>query len=178
MPKKTPRDTLLYLSLFLSIIISGLLLYRASRPPETPFLTVYESFRQEKVKAFAIDGNTFSAELTDGGTIFYTIPDIGVFMDFLGEDITAQMDAGTLEEVDMIRREPSILRTLLPYIFSLVILFVVLAVLRQRGGGGAPGAAGRGPGDLPELHLPGRRAAGLRHHVDPDRRGVRNGYRR
>ena len=138
------RDIVLYFGLLILLIGSSFVLFRVTRPVESDFLEVYNRFKNGQVSEFVIDGNSLSAVLSDGSTIYYTIPDIDVFMQFLGEDIAEQMSSGRLSHVDFIRRDNSMLRAILPYLVIIAGMFALWAVLRRRAGGstggGAPGS--------------------------------------
>lgn len=141
------RDIVLYFGLLMLLVGSSFVLFRVTKPVEADFLEVYNRFKNGQVTQFVIDGNSLTAELNDGSEIFYTIPDISVFMSFLGDDIAEQMSSGRLEGVDYIRRDNSMLRAMLPYLLVIIAMFVFWAMMRRRVGGGVGGGGGApGPG--------------------------------
>ena len=139
--KSSFRDTVLYLILLLVMLGSSVLLFRVSKPVEADFADVYTAFRAGHVDEFAIDGTKLTAKLDDGTYLYHTLASLDVFIEFLGDDVAAQMDAGELTQVNFIPHTESIFRVILPYAAMFVLMILFWGFIQRRAGGG--GGAGK-----------------------------------
>ena len=152
MRRFTPRDVLLYFSIFLMVMFTATSLQNMNREDAPDYSQIRGYFVQEKVQYFTLRDNTLTLTLRGENdktsTLSYQLADPYIFYSDMHELIDQQHAAGILDGYDYPPGlENSWLVNMLPTILMLVLGGVFLVILyRQRmsgmNGGGGPGAGG------------------------------------
>lgn len=122
--------------LVLLVITVSVLLQQDSGPTVT-YAQVVQSFEDEQVTSFVIDGSTLRATLKDNSTLEYRLPSVELFFSDLGETIRQQKADGILQDYDWSIQEIPWWASLVPYVILLAIfaLFWYFMFSKQDGGG-------------------------------------------
>jgi len=136
--KGSGRGIGLYIMFFIVLLVTiSLLMGPAEEAPAATYTDVRQAILQEQVTELVIGETQILLTLADESQMIYEVTNMDYFMEDLGDEITAQQDAGTL----VVEYEPthySIWYSFLPYIVVVVIMgaFWMFMMNRQGGGGG------------------------------------------
>ena len=139
--QRNGRGVGLYIVIFIVLLVTIALL---SNPGQTPAKTSYTDVREDiksgDVTELIIGNSSVRITKRDKTQYTYEVTDMDYFMSDLGDDITAQQDAGTLK-VDYYVERTSILWSFLPYVVILVLMAAFwMFLIHRQSGGGAGGA--------------------------------------
>ena len=136
--KGSGRGIGLYIMFFIVLLVTiSLLMGPAEEAPAATYTDVRQAILQEQATELVIGETQILLTLADESQMIYEVTNMDYFMEDLGDEITAQQDAGTL----VVEYEPthySIWYSFLPYIVVIVIMgaFWMFMMNRQGGGGG------------------------------------------
>ena len=136
--KGSGRGVGLYIMFFIVLLVTiSLLMGPAEEAPAATYTDVRQAILQEQATELVIGETQILLTLADESQMIYEVTNMDYFMEDLGDEITAQQDAGTL----VVEYEPthySIWYSFLPYIVVIVIMgaFWMFVMNRQGGGGG------------------------------------------
>ncbi|MBR4991865.1 MAG: AAA family ATPase, partial [Clostridia bacterium] len=119
------------------LVTISLLMGPAEEAPAATYTDVRQAILQEQATELVIGETQILLTLADESQMIYEVTNMDYFMEDLGDEITAQQDAGTL----VVEYEPthySVWYSFLPYIVIVVIMgaFWMFMMNRQGGGGG------------------------------------------
>ena len=143
-PRRGPL--IVYMVLMLMVLFAVYRLFDASTSVKMKYSDVLNLFREEQVESFSIQNDTLEMKLREPfqgqDLIKYRMYNFSLFYADLGDTISAQLEAGTLKEYDVLPESQSawLLTSLLPMLLMGAIVIVVMMVLMNRMGGGAGGA--------------------------------------
>jgi len=136
--KGSGRGVGLYIMFFIVLLVTiSLLMGPAEETPAATYTDVRQAILEEQATELIIGETQILLTLADESRMVYEVTNMDYFMEDLGDEITAQQDAGTL----VVEYEPthySIWYSFLPYIVVIVIMgaFWMFMMNRQGGGGG------------------------------------------
>ena len=136
--KGSGRGVGLYIMFFIVLLVTiSLLMGPAEEAPAATYTDVRQAILEGQATELIIGETQLLLTLADGSQMVYEVTNMNYFMEDLGDEITAQQDAGTL----VVEYEPthySIWYSFLPYIVVIVIMgaFWMFMMNRQGGGGG------------------------------------------
>ena len=136
--KGSGRGVGLYIMFFIVLLVTiSLLMGPAEETPAATYTDVRQAILEEQATELIIGETQILLTLADESQMVYEVTNMDYFMEDLGDEITAQQDAGTL----VVEYEPthySIWYSFLPYIVVVVIMgaFWMFMMNRQGGGGG------------------------------------------
>ncbi len=136
--KGSGRGVGLYIMFFIVLLVTiSLLMGPAEETPAATYTDVRQAILEEQATELIIGETQILLTLADESQMIYEVTNMDYFMEDLGDEITAQQDAGTL----VVEYEPthySIWYSFLPYIVVIVIMgaFWMFMMNRQGGGGG------------------------------------------
>ncbi len=136
--KGSGRGVGLYIMFFIVLLVTiSLLMGPAEETPAATYTDVRQAILEEQATELIIGETQILLTLADESQMVYEVTNMDYFMEDLGDEITAQQDAGTL----VVEYEPthySIWYSFLPYIVVIVIMgaFWMFMMNRQGGGGG------------------------------------------
>jgi len=144
--KNNYKSIIFYLVLVVGILVAVSLLLSGTDTDQTIYSDLTELFQSESVKSFKVDGkNNVIIETQDGERLEYTLRDFSVFYSDFHELILSQKEAGIIEKYDyeIVDSLPWWVN-LLPYVLSLgLMVFLMIYVMRQAGGGGKMASFGK-----------------------------------
>ncbi len=130
------------LGIWLVMLICAYLIYTivlgfSTSEKKTVYSELVSSIKNEQVQELVISGNTATAQLKSGQKTKTTIPSFEAFQNDVGEEMTEQMEDGTLK---MESYEAKISWSVVTNILLIVvIIFVFVFTFMRRGGSGAGG---------------------------------------
>ena len=136
--KGSGRGVGLYIMFFIVLLVTiSLLMGPAEETPAATYTDVRQAILEEQATELILGETQILLTLADESQMVYEVTNMDYFMEDLGDEITAQQDAGTL----VVEYEPthySIWYSFLPYIVVIVIMgaFWMFMMNRQGGGGG------------------------------------------
>ena len=136
--KGSGRGVGLYIMFFIVLLVTiSLLMGPAEETPAATYTDVRQAILEGQATELIIGETQILLTLADESQMIYEVTNMDYFMEDLGDEITAQQDAGTL----VVEYEPthySIWYSFLPYIVVIVIMgaFWMFMMNRQGGGGG------------------------------------------
>ena len=136
--KGSGRGVGLYIMFFIVLLVTiSVLMDPGQEAPAATYTDVRQAILEEQATELILGENQILLELKDGSQMVYEVTNMDYFMDDLGDEITAQQDAGTLK-VDYEVQHYSIWYSFLPYIVIIVVFgaFWFFMMNRQNGGGG------------------------------------------
>ena len=136
-----------WLALLISIyIIYSLVVNLISATPEMDYSDFVKAVKAEQVTEMTVTGNRVDIELTSGKRAKIIIPSLETMQEDIGEELNAQMSAGTLTQT---AHESSISWVAMSNILSTIIIiaFMVIFLGRRGGGGFTKNAAKLAPDD-------------------------------
>ncbi|MDD5908350.1 MAG: ATP-dependent zinc metalloprotease FtsH [Clostridia bacterium] len=119
------------------LVTISVLMGPGQEAPAATYTDVRQAILEEQATELILGENQILLELKDGSQMVYEVTNMDYFMEDLGDEITAQQDAGTLK-VDYEVQHYSIWYSFLPYIVIIVVFgaFWFFMMNRQNGGGG------------------------------------------
>ena len=136
--KGSGRGVGLYIMFFIVLLVTiSVLMGPGQEGPAATYTDVRQAILEEQATELILGENQILLELKDGSQMVYEVTNMDYFMEDLGDEITAQQDAGTLK-VDYEVQHYSIWYSFLPYIVIIVVFgaFWFFMMNRQNGGGG------------------------------------------
>ena len=136
--KGSGRGVGLYIMFFIVLLVTiSVLMGPGQEAPAATYTDVRQAILEEQATELILGENQILLELKDGSQMVYEVTNMDYFMEDLGDEITAQQDAGTLK-VDYEVQHYSIWYSFLPYIVIIVVFgaFWFFMMNRQNGGGG------------------------------------------
>ena len=136
--KGSGRGVGLYIMFFIMLLVTiSVLMDPGQEAPAATYTDVRQAILEEQATELILGENQILLELKDGSQMAYEVTNMDYFMEDLGDEITAQQDAGTLK-VDYEVQHYSIWYSFLPYIVIIVVFgaFWFFMMNRQNGGGG------------------------------------------
>ena len=136
--KGSGRGVGLYIMFFIVLLVTiSVLMGPGQEAPAATYTDVRQAILEEQATELILGENQILLELKDGSQMAYEVTNMDYFMEDLGDEITAQQDAGTLK-VDYEVQHYSIWYSFLPYIVIIVVFgaFWFFMMNRQNGGGG------------------------------------------
>ena len=136
--KGSGRGVGLYIMFFIVLLVTiSVLMDPGQEAPAATYTDVRQAILEEQATELILGENQILLELKDGSQMAYEVTNMDYFMEDLGDEITAQQDAGTLK-VDYEVQHYSIWYSFLPYIVIIVVFgaFWFFMMNRQNGGGG------------------------------------------
>ena len=136
--KGSGRGVGLYIMFFIVLLVTiSVLMDPGQEAPAATYTDVRQAILEEQATELILGENQILLELKDGSQMVYEVTNMDYFMEDLGDEITAQQDAGTLK-VDYEVQHYSIWYSFLPYIVIIVVFgaFWFFMMNRQNGGGG------------------------------------------
>ena len=156
--KKTTKPLLLYLLLIAAVIAVCVMLFRQSTE-SVRYSDVVSAFKAGEVESFEVDkNNTITLILRDGSAtaakfgikdsngniiVQYRLASLSIFHADLGDDIEAQIEAGTLSGEYVAPTQYSAWVSFLPTIIIVVALIVIYVIMMRQMSGGGGGGIGK-----------------------------------
>ena len=144
--KNNTKSAALWIAVILGAVLLLSVLFSGTGAKEVPYSQMLEIFRNEEVVRFEVSkSNTLTFETKDGTKYYHSLRDVGLFYEDLGDEISRQLDKGTLVEFNYESTAVSIWVQLFPYLlvigaFCLVWwLFISKTAKSGSGGGGLGG---------------------------------------
>ncbi len=144
--KNNTKSAALWIVVILGAVLLLSVLFSGTGAKEVPYSQMLEMFRNEEVVRFEVSkSNTLTFETKDGTKYYHSLRDVGLFYEDLGDEISRQLDKGTLVEFNYESTAVSIWVQLFPYLlvigaFCLVWwLFISKTAKNGSGGGGLGG---------------------------------------
>ena len=144
--KNNTKSAALWIVVILGAVLLLSVLFSGTGAKEVPYSQMLEMFRNEEVVRFEVSkSNTLTFETKDGTKYYHSLRDVGLFYEDLGDEISRQLDKGTLVEFNYESTAVSIWVQLFPYLlvigaFCLVWwLFISKTAKSGSGGGGLGG---------------------------------------
>ena len=138
--KGSGRGVGMYILLFIVLLVTiSLLMGPGEEAPEATYTDVRKAIQEEQVTELIIGDTQILLTLEDKSQMIYEVTNMDYFMEDLGDEITAQQDAGTLK-VDYEPTHYSIWYSMLPYLVIIVIMGAFWFFMMNRQGGGGGGA--------------------------------------
>ena len=138
--KGSGRGVGMYILLFIVLLVTiSLLMGPGEEAPEATYTDVRKAIQEEQVTELIIGDTQILLTLEDQSQMIYEVTNMDYFMEDLGDEITAQQDAGTLK-VDYEPTHYSIWYSMLPYLVIIVIMGAFWFFMMNRQGGGGGGA--------------------------------------
>ena len=144
--KNNTKSAVLWIAVILGAVLLLSVLFSGTGAKEVPYSQMLEMFRNEEVVRFEVSkSNTLTFETKDGTKYYHSLRDVGLFYEDLGDEISRQLDKGTLVEFNYESTAVSIWVQLFPYLlvigaFCLVWwLFISKTAKSGSGGGGLGG---------------------------------------
>ncbi|MBP3588050.1 MAG: AAA family ATPase, partial [Clostridia bacterium] len=130
----------MYILFFIVLLVTiSLLMGPGEDAPEATYTDVRKAIQEEQVTELIIGDTQILLTLEDKSQMIYEVTNMDYFMEDLGDEITAQQDAGTLK-VDYEPTHYSIWYSMLPYLVIIVIMGAFWFFMMNRQGGGGGGA--------------------------------------
>ena len=130
----------MYILLFIVLLVTiSLLMGPGEDAPEATYTDVRKAIQEERATELIIGDTQILLTLEDESQMIYEVTNMDYFMEDLGDEITAQQDAGTLK-VDYEPTHYSIWYSMLPYLVIIVIMGAFWFFMMNRQGGGGGGA--------------------------------------
>ena len=130
----------MYILLFIVLLVTiSLLMGPGEDAPEATYTDVRKAIQEEQVTELIIGDTQILLTLEDKSQMIYEVTNMDYFMEDLGDEITAQQDAGTLK-VDYEPTHYSIWYSMLPYLVIIVIMGAFWFFMMNRQGSGGGGA--------------------------------------
>ena len=134
------RGVGLYIMFFIVLLVTiSLLMGPGEEAPEATYTDVRKAIQEEQATELIIGDTQILLTLEDKSQMIYEVTNMDYFMEDLGDEITAQQDAGTLK-VDYEPTHYSIWYSMLPYLVIIVIMGAFWFFMMNRQGGGGGGA--------------------------------------
>ena len=126
-----------YAIILVLLVITVSVLLQQDTTPAVTYAQVIESFEDEQVTSFVIDGSTLKATLKDNSTLEYRLPSVELFFNDLGDTIRQQKSDGIIKDYDWKTQEIPWWASIVPYIilFAIFGLFWYFMFSKQDGGG-------------------------------------------
>ena len=138
--KGSGRGVGMYILFFIVLLVTiSLLMGPGEDAPEATYTDVRKAIQEEQVTELIIGDTQILLTLEDKSQMIYEVTNMDYFMEDLGDEITAQQDAGTLK-VDYEPTHYSIWYSMLPYLVIIVIMGAFWFFMMNRQGGGGGGA--------------------------------------
>ena len=138
--KGSGRGVGMYILLFIVLLVTiSLLMGPGEKAPEATYTDVRKAILEEQATELIIGDTQILLTLEDKSQMIYEVTNMDYFMEDLGDEITAQQDAGTLK-VDYEPTHYSIWYSMLPYLVIIVIMGAFWFFMMNRQGGGGGGA--------------------------------------
>ena len=138
--KGSGRGVGMYILLFIVLLVTiSLLMGPGEEAPEATYTDVRKAILEEQATELIIGDTQILLTLEDKSQMIYEVTNMDYFMEDLGDEITAQQDAGTLK-VDYEPTHYSIWYSMLPYLVIIVIMGAFWFFMMNRQGGGGGGA--------------------------------------
>ena len=138
--KGSGRGVGMYILLFIVLLVTiSLLMGPGEEAPEATYTDVRKAIQEEQATELIIGDTQILLTLEDKSQMIYEVTNMDYFMEDLGDEITAQQDAGTLK-VDYEPTHYSIWYSMLPYLVIIVIMGAFWFFMMNRQGGGGGGA--------------------------------------
>ena len=138
--KGSGRGVGMYILLFIVLLVTiSLLMGPGEEAPEATYTDVRKAIQEEQATELIIGDTQILLTLEDKSQMIYEVTNMDYFMEDLGDEITAQQDAGTLK-VDYEPTHYSIWYSMLPYLVIIVIMGAFWFIMMNRQGGGGGGA--------------------------------------
>ena len=144
--KNNSKSAALWIAVILGVVLLLSFLFAGTGAKEVPYSQMLEMFRNEEVVRFEVSkSNTLTFETKDGTKYYHSLRDVGLFYEDLGDEISRQLNKGTLVEFNYESTAVSIWVQLFPYLlvigaFCLVWwLFISKTAKNGSGGGGLGG---------------------------------------
>ena len=119
--KGSGRGVGLYIMFFIVLLVTiSVLMDPGQEAPAATYTDVRQAILEEQATELILGENQILLELKDGSQMVYEVTNMDYFMEDLGDEITAQQDAGTLK-VDYEVQHYSIWYSFLPYIVIIVV---------------------------------------------------------
>ena len=155
--KKNSKHLLLYLVLIAAVIAVCVMLFRQTTE-SVRYSDIVSAFKAGEVESFEVDkNNTITLVLRDGKTadkfgvkdsngkivLQYRLASLSIFHADLGDDIEAQIEAGTLAGEYVAPTQYSAWVSFLPTIIIVVALIVIYVIMMRQMSGGGGGGIGK-----------------------------------
>lgn len=142
--KNNGKSLIIWLVVIALAVVSISALLSGSGGKDVTYSEMLTMFRNEEVTKFQVDRrNTLIFETKDG-IYQHKLRDLGLFYEDLGEEISRQLEAGTLKEFDYKSVEVSIWVQLFPYLIVIAMFgFVWWFFISKTAKGGSGGLGGR-----------------------------------
>lgn len=102
-----------------------------------------DAFESGEVQSFTIQDNSLDAVLQDGTTMEYSIADLEMFWNDLGDTINKQHKEGTIVSFDIQETQVPWWSSIIPYIILIAICLLFWFFMMNRQGDGSGGGGGR-----------------------------------
>ncbi|MDD6313355.1 MAG: ATP-dependent zinc metalloprotease FtsH [Firmicutes bacterium] len=137
--KKNIKIIVFYVVLVLCILMVTTFLFDGMSTDKTVYSDIINLFNKEQVKEFSIDSNNNIEIITqDSKTYSFTLRDLDLFMNQVGDKIEQQYEKGIIKSYDI--EEPYDIPwwvSFLPYVIVIVVfIFLWMYVMNQVGGKG------------------------------------------
>ena len=137
--KGSGRGVGIYILFFIVLLVTiSLLMGPGEEAPEATYTDVRKAIQEERATELIIGDTQILLTLEDESKMVYEVTNMDYFMEDLGDEITAQQDAGTLK-VDYEPTHYSIWYSMLPYLVIIVIMGAFWFFMMNRQGGGGAG---------------------------------------
>ena len=139
--KGNGRGVGLYIIFFIVLLVSiSVLMGPVEQSEPLSYTEVRQIIQNGEAKSLIIGETSITMTLQDDSKQVYEVTDMNFFMEDLGDEITAQQDAGTLD-VDYEVTHYSIWYSMLPYLIIVVVMGAFwMFMMNRQAGGGAGGA--------------------------------------
>jgi len=138
--KGSGRGVGIYILFFIVLLVTiSLLMGPGEEAAEATYTDVRKAIQEERATELVIGDTQILLTLADKTQMIYEVTNMDYFMEDLGDEITAQQDAGTLK-VDYKPTHYSIWYSMLPYLVIIVIMGAFWFFMMSRQGGGGGGA--------------------------------------
>ncbi len=138
--KKRGAGVGLYILFFIVLLVTiSLLMGPGEDAAPATYTDVRQAIQQGQVTELVIGENQILLKMQDESQLLYEVTNMDYFMEDLGDEITAQQDAGTLK-VNYEVTHYSIWYSMLPYLVIIVLMGVFWVFMMNRQGGGGGGA--------------------------------------
>ena len=142
MNKKKPngRGVGIYIIFFIILLVTiSVLTGPGEEVPATSYTDVRNAIQNGEATELLIGENAILLTMQDKSQMVYEVTDMNFFMEDLGDEITAQQDAGTLV-VNHEVQHYSIWYSMMPYLIIVVVMGAFWMFMMNRQGGGGGGA--------------------------------------
>ncbi len=143
--KNNSKSFLVWIAVIVGVVLLVSFLFSGAGAEEVTYSEMLTMFREEQVVRFEVSkNNTLTFETVDKKLYYHSLRDVALFYEDLGDEISRQLENGTLEEFNYESTAVSIWAQLFPYLlvigaFVLIWWLFISRTAKENGSGGGLG---------------------------------------